>query len=193
MAIDSVYIFLFDGYSDWEISYITPELRKSEKINLQYFTVDGLPIRSMGGLRVTPDKSIKDLNTDKASVLILPGGTAWEEQLIEGIDQIVADLHSGNKTIAAICAATTYLGQKGYLNEVKHTSNALAYLQHMAPNYKGEKNYQEEPAVADQHIITANGTAPIEFAREIFRKIALYETQDIEKWYQLFKHGLWTA
>jgi len=34
--------------------------------------------------------------------------------------------------------------------------------------------------------------APIEFAREIFEKIELTDKQNIEKWFQLFKHGIWS-
>lgn len=41
MELNHVYIFLFDGYSDWEISYLTPELFKDEKISLKTFTVNG--------------------------------------------------------------------------------------------------------------------------------------------------------
>ena len=189
---ENVYVFLFDGFSDWEIAYLTPELRKNQKTVLKYFTIDGLEIISAGGLKITPDLSIEQLNPDNVSVLILPGGTAWEEKSIKGIDSLVETLNSENKTIAAICGATTYLGQKGYLDEVKHTSNALDYLKYIAPNYKGEKEYQSNFSVTDENIITANGVAPIEFARDIFIKINLNSEKDIEKWFQLFKNGIWT-
>jgi putative intracellular protease/amidase len=189
---ENVYIFLFDGFSYWEIAYLTPELKKSKKIVLKYFTIDGLEIISAGGIRITPDLSIKELNPAKISVLILPGGTAWEEKSIKGIDSLVETLYSEKIIIAAICGATTYLGQKGYLDEVKHTSNALEYLQYIAPNYKGKKGYQSDLSVTDGNIVTANGIAPIEFAREIFRKINLNSEQDIEKWFQLFKNGIWS-
>jgi len=95
-------------------------------------------------------------------------------------------------TIAAICAATTYLGKKGILDELKHTSNDPDYLKAIAPEYKGEQNYVNSPAVIDQNIITANGTAPIEFSREVFKKLKLYSDDDIESWYQLFKNGIWS-
>ena len=41
-------------------------------------------------------------------------------------------------------------------------------------------------------VITANGIAPIEFAREIFKTVELYNEKDIEKWFQLFKNGIGT-
>jgi putative intracellular protease/amidase len=189
---ENVYIFLFDGFSDWEIAYITPELKKSKKTALKFFTIDGLEIISAGGLKIRPDLSIEQLNSDNVSVLVLPGGTAWENKSIKGIDKLVETLHSENKTIAAICGATTFLGQNGYLDKVKHTSNALDYLKYIAPNYKGEKKYQSDFSVTDKNIITANGTAPIEFAREIFKIINLHSENEIEKWFQLFKSGIWT-
>jgi putative intracellular protease/amidase len=129
---------------------------------------------------------------DTISVLILPGGSAWEEKSIKGIDGLVEKLYSKNIMIASICSATTFLGQKGYLDNVKHTSNAVDYLKYIAPEYKGEKKYQSDLAVTDKNIITANGFSPIEFTREVFKSIELKSEADIEKWFQLFKNGIWT-
>jgi putative intracellular protease/amidase len=192
MTQKSIYIFLFDGFSDWEIGYLTPELKKSEIIILKYFTIDGLEITSAGGLKIKPDLSLEQLSSSDISVLVLPGGTAWENNSIKGIDELIKTLHSENRTIASICGATIFLGKKGYLDNVKHTSNDLGYLKYISPEYKGEKHYQSEVSVTDKNIITANGTAPIEFAREIFKDVKLHSEKDIEKWFQLFKNGIWT-
>lgn len=146
----------------------------------------------MGGLKITPDLSLDEVNIHDISVLVLPGGDAWEAHKIQGMDDLVEQLFMEKKTIAAICAATTFLGEKGYLDYIRHTSNALDYLKHFVPSYQGEKNYTTDLAVTDNAVITTNGIAPIEFAREVFKKVALYSEEDIEKWYQLFKHGVWS-
>ncbi len=39
------------------------------------------------------------------------------------------------------------------------------------PNYKGEKYYEMEPVVSDTNLITASGIAPLEFAREVLKKL----------------------
>ncbi len=192
MTKKSVYIFLFNGFSDWEISYLTPELRKSEKIELKYFSIDGKSVKSMGGLNITPNFSIDQIDSSEISVLILPGGLAWENNSIKGIDEIVEKIYAENKTIGAICAATTYLANKGYLDNTEHTSNALFYLQNIAKKYNGTANYKDWLAVSHKNLITANGIAPIEFAREVFQNVELYDEKDIEKWFQLFKNGIWT-
>lgn len=192
MTKTSVYIFLFNGFSDWEISFLTTELQKSEIIDLKYFSIDGKSVKSMGGLNITPDYSIDQIKSSQISAIILQGGTAWENDSIIGINELIEKLDAENKTIGAICGATTYLAQRGYLDNVEHTSNALFYLQNFAKKYNGKDNYKEKLSVTDKNIITANGIGPIEFACEIFKKLELYSEQDIEKWFQLFKNGIWT-
>ncbi|MTI33019.1 type 1 glutamine amidotransferase family protein [Xanthovirga aplysinae] len=192
MKSENIFILLFNGFSDWEISYLTPELNKSEKCKIRYFSIDGSEITSMGGLKVKPDLSLEDIEISEVSALVLPGGEAWEKNEIKGINILIQNLNVDKKIIAAICTGTTFLGQHGYLDNISHTSNDINYLKAIAQNYKGENNYENTTAVTGENIITANGTAPLEFAREIFAKINLYSEKDIEKWFQLFKNGIWT-
>ncbi len=187
-----IYVFLFDGFSDWEISYLTPEINKSEQFDLVYFSKNKELITSMGGLKIKPTTSISDLRFDDIDILILPGGTAWEKGENLEIEKITKSVFEKGKPIAAICAATTYLGKLGLLNNLKHTSNDLNYLKGIASEYSGDDNYQNSLAVTDRNIITANGIAPIEFAKEIFKTIRLYDEDNIEKWFQLFKNGFWS-
>lgn len=186
-----IFVFLFDGFSDWEIAFLTPEIKKNEKFELIYFSEKGNSILSMGGLQITPDSALKDISPETIDVLILPGGSAWEKGENDVIKQLTKTVFESGKTVAAICAATTYLGQLGLLNNSKHTSNDLNYLKAIAPIYIGEKNYENTLATTDKNLITANGIAPIEFAKEIFTKIELYDLDNIEKWFQLFKNGIW--
>lgn len=186
-----IFVFLFEGFSDWEIAFLTPEIKKSEKFDLIYFSEKGNPISSMGGLQIRPDRALKEITPESIDLLILPGGTAWEKGENEGIQQLTKTVFESGKTVAAICAATTYLGQLGILDNSRHTSNDLNYLKAIAPNYRGEKNYENTLATRDNNLITANGIAPIEFAKEIFMNIKLYDSDHIEKWFQLFKNGIW--
>ncbi|WP_340198840.1 DJ-1/PfpI family protein [Ascidiimonas sp. W6] len=184
-------IYLFNGFSDWEIAYLTPEIKKNETFELVYFSKDGKPIVSMGGLRISQDSSLAAINTDAIEMLILPGGLAWETNENDVIDAFIKNLFEKEKTIAAICAATAYLAKKGFLDTLKHTSNDLNYLKRIAPHYLGEQHYVNALAVTDENLITANGIAPIEFARDIFKKVKLDNENAIEKWFQLFKNGIW--
>ena len=186
-----IIIFLFNGFADWEIAFITPELHKSERFELVYFSTDGKPVKSMGGLSVTPHISLTDVKADNVTMLILPGGTAWETGGNTEIDGLVLTLNQNERSIGAICAATTYLGQKGILDNLNHTSNDLNYLKGTAPQYAGDNHYVNELSISDKHIITANGIGPIEFAREVFKKVGLYDEAQLDIWFQLFKNGIW--
>jgi putative intracellular protease/amidase len=187
-----LFVFLFDGFSDWEISYLTPEINKSDKFDLIYFSNNGNMVTSMGGLQVKPTVSMTSVDADSADMLILPGGTTWESGENSYISILVNEMLNKGKPVAAICAATAFLGQQGLLDNLKHTSNDINYLKAVAPDYKGDKHYTGNLATTGDNIITANGIAPIEFACEVFRKIELFDEASIEKWYQLFKNGIWS-
>jgi putative intracellular protease/amidase len=187
-----IYLFLFDGFSDWEISYLTPEINRSEAFELVYFSKTGELVTSMGGLRVQPTISLDGIDPEDVDLLILPGGTAWEKGENEAITSFAKALFEKGKPLAAICAATVYLGQLGFLNDLQHTSNDLNYLKGLAPDYRGGEKYQNAMAVTDRNIITANGIAAIEFACEIFKTIGLFDDESLEKWFQLFKNGVWS-
>jgi hypothetical protein len=73
------------------------------------------------------------------------------------------------------------------LDDFHHTSNSRDYL--VASGYRGEQFYCDVPAVTDENLITASGVAPLEFAREIFRALDLYEPKALDAWYSLFKFG----
>lgn len=191
MKVKGVYIFLFNGYSDWEISYAAPEIMNSRKYSIKTFSLDGRNVKSMGGLNVNPDMPLNEIDISTVAMLVLPGGNAWEEKKLNEIIPFVKTLRSSGIPVAAICGATLFLADIGLLNNIKHTSNAREYLQKISTAYKGKDKYQDALAVTDDNIITASGVAPIEFAREIFLKIELYEPVMVERWYQLFKNGIW--
>ncbi|OCB71807.1 type 1 glutamine amidotransferase family protein [Flavobacterium crassostreae] len=189
---NKIAVFLFNGFSDWEISYLTPEITKSKKLELIYFSKDGNPVTSMGGLQIIPTTSLGELKSKEIGMLILPGGMAWEKAENNELEKLTLEFFNAGKSIAAICAATTFLGQLGILNHLKHTSNDLSYLKAISPKYKGSDKYQNVLAQTDLNIITANGIAPIEFAAAIFKKTQLKSENEIEKWFQLFKNGIWS-
>ncbi len=54
-----IFLYLFDGYSDWEIAYLTPELNKSKNHDLIYVSENGNAVKSMGGGTNKTDQFIK--------------------------------------------------------------------------------------------------------------------------------------
>ena len=89
--------------------------------------------------------------------------------------------------MAAICGATAGLARAGLLDNTKHTNNSLDYL--AATHYKGAIHYKDAPAVRDGNLITASAMSPVDFAKEIFSCLGVYDDDVLDAWYGLFKTG----
>ena len=58
----------------------------------------------------------------------------------------------------------------------------------------GEEKYITPQAVRDNNnIITANGTASLEFTKEVLRALDISPEKDIEEWYNFYKLGRYEA
>ncbi len=188
-----IYLFLFDTLSDWEIGYVAaginnPMMQANPgKYQLKTFSINGKPVRTIGGLLITPDLSLNEVAYSDVEMLILPGGTSWEEGGNQEVALLAKKFHENQIKVAAICGATLGLAKIGLLDSLKHTSNSKDYL--LNSQYQGAEYYVDVLSVSDKGVITASGTASLEFAREIFKELNLYTTEALEAWYKLFKTG----
>ena len=182
-------LFIFDGYADWEASLVTAYLNSSTNYEIITFSVYGKPVTSMAGLRVVPDFSHEQISYADFDLLILPGGTSWEHKGNQEIFPLIIDCVANSKIVAAICAATLMLGSLGILNNIQHTSNYPEYLQAYCHKYRGGRYYVNQPCVYASKIITANGTAMIEFAYEILKALNVMDEKKLEDWKALYKSG----
>ncbi|KHD06813.1 thiamine biosynthesis protein ThiJ [Candidatus Thiomargarita nelsonii] len=186
-----IYLFLFDTLSDWEIGYVTAGINNPmmqvnpEKYQLKTFSLDGKPIRTIGGLLITPDLSLDEVTFSDAEMLILPGGASWDEGGNQKVTLLAKKFHENRIKVAAICGATLGLAKIGLLDSIQHTSNSKDYL--LNSHYQGGEYYVDVLSVSDEGVITASGTASLEFAREIFKELNLYKAEALEAWYKLFK------
>ncbi len=189
-----VYLYILNTLADWEIGFITAELNTG-----RYFDKTKSPlypikignstdtITTMGGIVITPDESIDNVEFQKGDLLILPGGETWMNEENGKVMELVPGLLEKGVIVAAICGATVALANAGILNDRKHTSNDKRFLKMVCPQYAGEDNYVDQPAVTDDNLITATGLAPLEFAYEILRRIDVMKPSTLEAWFKLFK------
>jgi len=186
----AVHVLVFDGFADWEPAFALAELRRSGGLDVVTLGFTASPVRSMGGLRVVPDRAIVGLDPATIRLLILPGGDLWEGEYPRAeLEAVLTALRQGGVPVAAICGATVALARAGWLDDHAHTSNERAYLERMAPAYTGSDRYVDALAVRDRGLITASGVGPTEFAREIFEELQIFSAADRSVWYHLFKHG----
>jgi len=186
-----ILVFIFDGYADWESSYICSELNSPEvDYIIKTISLDKEPKVSMGGFRIIPDYSVVDYPKNFA-MLLLNGGNAWSEQKNNAIKPVVEYAVQNHILVAAICNASNFMAENGYLDNISHSGNTLEYMKSQAPNYKGDSNFIERQAVCDSGIITANGTASLEFAREIMLHLNVKPVEKINEWYKFNKLGFY--
>ncbi|MFE0450834.1 type 1 glutamine amidotransferase family protein [Streptomyces sp. NPDC058914] len=179
-----VYLAVYDTLADWETGYATAYLaRNGYDIRTVGPTTD--EVRSIGGLRVRPDLALDELRPEDAALLILPGADLWDTSgdLAPFARTARAFLDAGTP-VAAICGATAGLAREGLLDDRAHTSAVSFYL--AATGYAGGDRYVDADAVTDGDLITAGPTEPVAFAREILRRLGVYEGEVLDAWYRLF-------
>lgn len=191
-----IIFILLNEFADWEGAYVSTCLNlgvkpgRPIKYTVKTLSIDKEPITSIGGFKVLPDYAITDLPDDFAG-LVLIGGMNWFSPEAKQIVPLVEKAVKENKLVAGICNASVFLGMYGFLNHVKHTSNGLDYIkQYAGENYTGEAHYVNKQAARDRNVLTANGTAALEFCREILYALEADTPEIIEESYQFYTNGL---
>jgi putative intracellular protease/amidase len=188
--MQAAYLLVVDGFADWEPAHALAELRRSGERSVVVVGFDARPVTSMGGLRVVPDITLRDIRPSEVEIFIVPGGDFWEATYPESeLNRVLTALVAADVPVAAICGGTLAVARAGLLNDRRHTSNMPAYIEEHVPQYSGVAFYEAGPAVSDRGVITASGLAPVEFAREIFRQLKIFSAADEELWFDMFRHG----
>lgn len=186
---------ILQQYADWEAAYISSAITMlgQGQYNIKTVSLSQDCVQSIGGFRVLPDYDIKSV-PDNYEALILIGGMTWKRENTQQIKALVEDCRQKGKVLGGICDASAFLGSVGVLNDVYHTSNDLNVLKQWAGSiYTGEAKYIAKQAVSDRNIITANGTAPLEYAKEILLALNVASEEKIMDWYNFHKLGYYTA
>lgn len=192
-SVSTVHLYVFDGFADWEAAFAIAGLQQpdfqKEPGRWQVRTVGASTavVRSMGNVAVVPDATLQDVDPDHSAMLILPGGLGWDRGEHGDAARLAKRFIESGTPVAAICGATAGLAREGLLDARRHTSNALAYLK--GTGYAGTDRYEDVPAFNDGGLITAGGMAPLEFAREVFAQLGVYEDEALDAWYRLYKDG----
>lgn len=186
---------ILQKYADWEAAYISSAVTMLGQGRFEIKTVSLSKdcVESIGGFKVLPDYDIASVPDDYAA-LILIGGLSWRNGEASQIKPLVEDCYRKGRVLGGICDASAFLGTVGVLNRVAHTSNDLNDLMQWAgASYTGEGQYIAKQAVRDRNVITANGTAPLEFARELLIALEVASKDTIDGWYNFHKLGYYTA
>lgn len=196
MTNEILYLLLPD-YAAHEVVFLSEAVACDEhavKTNPKYInkvvaaTME--PVSCCGGMRTLPDYTFDTMPDDYAA-LVLIGGFGWTNAgLADPVVPIVSRAIESGKIVGAICNAASFLARHGFLNDVRHTGNGIDQLRLWGGDrYTNDAQYEHRQAVADRNIVTANGSATLEFARELLLLLENDTPERIEMYYQFNKQG----
>jgi putative intracellular protease/amidase len=195
MSKEILYILLPD-FAEHEMVYLAEAVASDEyalKENPKYVnkfvapTMD--PVKSIGGFRLLPDYSFDTMQDDYAA-LVLIGGFGWTTPIADKVVSIVKHAIEKGKIVGAICNAASFMAKHGFLNNINHTGNGIEQLSIWGgENYTNPDGYVNAQAVSDANIVTANGSATLEFAKELLLLLENDTPERIEMYYQFNKQG----
>lgn len=192
----TIYIYVLDTLADWEVGFVMAELnsgrffkRDAPLIEIKTVSHSKTPIKTMGGMKITPDCLVEDVSMKSNNVLLLPGAETWNDSQNIDIIEKANELITVGGTVGAICGATVSLANSGLLNEYKHTSNGVGFLEAFCPTYHGQKLYMDKPAVSDRNLITASSMGSLMWTKKIIESINVFEKDTLEAWYNYFYTG----
>ena len=173
MNNEILYILLPD-FAEHEMVYLAQAIASDEyalKENPKYVnrivapTME--PVKSIGGFSLLPDYSFDTMPADYKAIVLI-GGFGWGNSISDKVEPIVARAIAEGKIVGAICNAASFMAKCGFLNDINHTGNGIDQLKLWGgESYTNAESYQQRQAVADKKMVTANGSATLEFAREL--------------------------
>ena len=191
----TILFVILQQYADWEAAYLSSAISMLGQggYEIKTVSVSKDPVSSIGGFQVLPDYDAASV-PDDYEALILIGGMTWRSEETREIGKLAKRCFQRGKVLGGICDASAFLGTIGVLNDVRHTGNDLNDLKQWAgSSYTGGDKYVAKQALRDRNVVTANGTAPLEFAREILLALHVADEDKISDWYHFHKLGFYTA
>ncbi len=155
-----VYIILGTGFEEVEAVAPCDVLRRAQ-IPVQYAGIGGRLVEGAHGITLQADVTVEEMDLESMDMIVLPGGMGGV-QSIEGSDvtlRAVKHALDQGKYVAAICAAPTILGKRGWIDG-KHVVCYPGMEQELGKAIP----HPEKEAVVDGNLITGRAPgAAIEF------------------------------
>lgn len=147
------------------------------------------PVTAIGGFRIIPDYSFENIPENCAAIILI-GGYGWHTPVAKSVIPILSKAVEKGIIIGAICNGASFLAASGFLNEIRHTGNGLDQLRLWGgEKYTNPAGYLHQQAVSDRRIVTANGSATLEFTKELLLLLENDTPERIEMYYQFNKQG----
>ncbi len=149
-----VCIFLANGFEEVEALVPVDLLRRAGAEVTMVSMGESLTVTGRSGISVLCDAMWADTDAENADLLILPGGQPGTRNLEahEGLKALLEKFYNEERKIAAICAAPTIFGHRGYL--VGREATCYPGLE---GELAGAKLVPGAKVLTDGHVTTSRG------------------------------------
>ena len=177
----TILIPIATGFEEIEAISLIDVLRRAEINVITASLEDNLEVQGAHNIKVIADTSIQNITSEDIDMILLPGGWGGTKLLAQDsfVQNLLKDMNSKNKDIAAICAAPYALNTAGVLSQ-----NYTCYPS-VEQDIRLDGYHSDEKIVEEGNILTSigPGTAMC-FALYIVKK---YKGDEV---YNTLKSGL---
>ncbi|MCG7342565.1 DJ-1/PfpI family protein [Sporosarcina sp. ACRSL] len=156
-------VLLYPRFSEYELSVLLSVLQQGGK-QVVYIGLDSEVVIGEAGLRCVPETTIYDFDLEMLDSIVLPGVDDFEHLVNhKELSSFLRKVNDGRRLIGAISSAPYFLSMSGVLADKKYTTGLTADQREFLGTFI-EENFVDTNVVVDDTIITARGSAFIEFA-----------------------------
>ncbi|NFD76689.1 glutamine amidotransferase [Clostridium botulinum] len=191
-----IYLYILESMAEWEVGYILQAIsmesmlkKQNREFVIKTVSTSKNPIKTIGGLTITSDCLLDEMDEDNMVALLLPGAESWNSEENNQILEKALSYIDRGILVGAICGATLALADLKVLDKFKHTSNSLDYLILFSKQYSGKELYINSPAVIDCNLITASSAGGLLWAKHIIQYLNVFPCDIIESWYNYYSTG----
>jgi putative intracellular protease/amidase len=180
--MNKVLCFVSEEMADFEITLAFHFLKAKGNREIVPVGYNLTPVVSQAGFSYLPKQTlVQAMDLAGVEALIIPGGPIRPQR--DELTELIQKLDQEKKLLAAICFGPQYLGRAGILDHHRFTTScSVETIQSLQvrdpyPRY----NYIEERVVRDENVITAKGSAFVDFAFAISDYLDIFSGKNDEK------------
>ncbi|MEH7346707.1 DJ-1/PfpI family protein [Bacillus sp. JJ1532] len=156
-------ILLYPRFSEYELSVLLSVLKQGQKRTV-FIGLNNEVVKGEAGLTSIPKVTVNEMDINQLDSVVLPGVDDFEHLVNHPeLTTFLRKFLKKNIIIGAISSAPYLLSMSGLLSERKYTTGLTADQRNFLGTFN-EGNYLDSPVVIDRNLITARGSAFIDFA-----------------------------
>lgn len=173
--MNKVLCFVSDEMADFEVTLALQIIRNTGNREIITVGYELTPVVSQSGFTHLPNRTLSQcFDLPDVEALIIPGGPIHPQG--DDLTRLIQILDDRKKLLAAICFGPQYLGRAGILDHHPFTTSCSAEkIQSLGvPDPYPRQNYVEARVVRDEHVLTAKGSAFVDFAFAVAEALDVY-------------------